>query len=248
MMKIGRDLLVGAAALLAALPAFAIDGGFAAPGGGDTYYEKAVEEGAAATSSSLLATEDGAASGGLPTSLYVVDAQGGVAYRNLGNGAWQLELTMVRRPHERVDAVYDLVLALPLPVGSSSDAWRIAPKVGLSASSAPVLYGGEQVVLKRNVPLEKTWLPLLAGAPGGLPDLSRTGYAWTLWDTIVRYDASAGVTLQAFATFDYTADPRVAAPDSENPDNAAYVITWIPTLEAVPPFAIRLDVVERHKE
>ena len=249
MIKICRALLVGAAALLAALPAFAIDGGgFAAPGSGDTYYEQAVEEGAAATSSSLLATEDGAASGGLPTSLYVVDAQGGVAYRNLGNGAWQLEVTMVRRPHERVDAVYDLVLALPLPVGSSSDAWRIAPKVELSASSPPVVYGGEQVVLKRNVPLETTWLPLLAGAPGGLPDLSRTGYAWTLWDTIVRYDASAGVTLQAFATFDYTADPRVAAPDSENPDNAAYVITWIPTLEAVPPFAIRLDVVEHDKE
>ena len=98
------------------------------------------------------------------------------------------------------------------------------------------------------MPLESAWLPLLSGAPGGLPDLSGTGYAWTLWDTIVRYDASAGATVQAYGTFRYQAGPRVVAPDAENPENAAYVITWIPTLEAVPPFAIRLDVVGGGKE
>jgi hypothetical protein len=171
-----------------------------------------------------------------------------VAYRELGGGAWEVSVQVARRPHERVDAVYDLVLALPLPIGSSSQEWRIEPKLGSSEDSAPVVYGGEAVVLKRNVPLETSWLPLLAGSAGGLPDLSRSGYAWTLWDTIVRYDASAGATLQAFATFRYAADPRVEAPDPGNPDNAAYVITWIPTLDDVPPFAIRVDVVGSGKE
>jgi len=247
MMKIRCSLFVGVAMLLAALPAFAIDGGFAAVGSSESYYEKA-SAGEAAAASSSVAPQASEASGGLPTSLFVVDAQGGVAYRDLGNGAWQVQLEMAERPHEHVDAVYDLVLALPLPVGSSSRAWRIEPRTGAATTAKRVVYGKEAIVLKRNVPLEKAWLPLLAGAAGGLPDLARTGYAWTLWDTIVRYDASAGATLQAFATFDYTADPRVAAPDSENPDNAAYVITWIPTLEAVPPFAIRLDVVANGNE
>ena len=33
------------------------------------------------------------------------------------------------------------------------------------------------------------------------------------------------------------------APDPEDERNAAYVITWIPTLDpSVPPFTIRLDV------
>jgi hypothetical protein len=103
-------------------------------------------------------------------------------------------------------------------------------------------------VLKRNVPLEQSWLPLLAGAPNGLPDLSRTGYAWTFWDAIVRYDASAGATVRAYGTFRYETDPGVAAPDPADPGNAAYVITWIPTLDAVPPFAVRLDVVEASQE
>jgi hypothetical protein len=144
--------------------------------------------------------------------------------------------------------VYDLVLALPLPVGSTSNQWQIAPKTNSSATAEPIVYGGEAVVLKRNVPLEKAWLPVLAGTSSGLPDLSRTGYVWTLWDAIVRYDATAGATLEAFGTFRYSADARVRALDSDNPDNAAYVITWIPTLEDVPPFAIRLDVGATGKE
>lgn len=242
MTSIARAFFVAGAVGSASLPAWAIDGGFAASGGGTSYYE------ATADAESLhLATQDGAASGGLPTSLYVVDANGRVGYESLGDGAWQVSVEVARRPHERVDAVYDLVLALPLPIGSTSDAWRIEPRVTSSPKAAPVVYGGETIVLKRNVPLETAWLPVLAGAPGGLPDLSRSGYAWTLWDTIVRYDAEAGATLSAYATFRYAAD-GVAAPDPRDPDNAAYVITWIPTLADVPPFAIRVDVVDAGKE
>jgi hypothetical protein len=245
MTSMPRAFLIAAAALLAASPGSALDGGgFAAEEPGLSYYEIAVDE-LAVTSSETTSSEltkDGAASGGLPTSLYVVDAEGGVTYSALGDGAWEVAVAVAERPHERVDAVYDLVLALPLPLGSQAKAWRIEPKASV-ASSASIVYGGESIVLKRNVPLEQAWLPLLSGAPGGLPDLSRSGYAWTFWDAIVRYDPSVGATVQAYGTFRYQADPRVVAPDAENPDNAAYVITWIPTLEAVPPFAIRLDVV-----
>ena len=232
-----------AAALLAAAPALSVDG-FAVAEPGPTYYEAAVEGDAVEAST---ATKDGAASGGLPTSLYAVDAAGSVVYRALAGGAWEVRIDVAERPRERVDAVYDLVLALPLPVGSEAKSWHIAPKES-RASSTPIVYGGEQIVLKRNVPLEQAWLPRLAGAPDGLPDLSRTGYAWTFWDAIVRYDPAAGATVKAYGTFRYQADPRVVAPDADDPDNAAYVITWIPTLEFVPPFAIRVDVVDGTEE
>jgi hypothetical protein len=247
MMSIGRAAFgIGACVLLAGRAAFAFDGGFAAEGSDLSYYEHAAE--GASLTPSASATADGAASGGLPTSLYAIDAAGGVTYHDLGRGAWQVDIAVARRPHEHVDAVYDLVLALPLPVGSTSGEWRIEPKVSSSPKAEPIVYGGEAVVLKRNVPLENAWLPVLAGSSSGLPDLSRSGYAWTLWDAIVRYDATAGATLEAFGTFRYAAGARVGAPDAENSDNAAYVITWIPTLEGVPPFAIRLDVVGAGKE
>jgi hypothetical protein len=241
-MSFRTPFLVAAAVVLAAAPALAVDGGSVTPQ--TSYYEGAAESEALATSA---ATADGAASGGLPTSLYVVDAAGGIVYTDLGEGSWQVTVDVAERPHERVDAVYNLVLALPLPVGSRSSAWRIQPKVS-STDPAPIVYGGETLVLKRNVPLEQSWLPLLVGAPGGLPDLSRTGYAWTFFDAIVRYDPAAGATVQAYGTFRYRSDARVVAPDAENPDNAAHLITWIPTLEAVPPFAIRLDVVNGSEE
>jgi len=242
-LSLRRAFLIAAAVWLAS-PAFALDGGFAAQEPAPTYYELAVDEQEVASAET---TKDGAASGGLPTSLYVVDGAGGVAYRPLGEGAWEVSVEVAERPHERVDAVYDLVLALPLPLGSKAKAWRIAPKSS-SASATTIVYGGEPIVLKRNVPLEHAWLPLLAGAPTGLPDLSGTGYAWTFWDAIVRYDASAGATVRAYGTFRYETDPGVAAPDPADPGNAAYVITWIPTLDAVPPFAVRLDVVEASQE
>jgi hypothetical protein len=235
--------LVAAAVLFTAAPAFSVDGSFALQEG-PSYYEATAESEAVATSAE---TTDGAASGGLPTSLYVVDGAGRLAYDDLGNGSWQLDVELVERPLERVDAVYDLVLALPLPLGSRASSWRIAPKMS-PTSTEQIVYGGEPIVLKRNVPLEQAWLPLLAGAPGGLPDLSRSGYAWTFWDAIVRYDPAAGATIQAYGTFRYRTNASVVAPDAENPDNAAYVITWIPTLEAVPPFAIRLDVVDGGEE
>ena len=242
MMSTSRSFFLVAAFWLAALPANALDGGFAATGEDTSYYEQSADP-----ESLAAATADGAASGGLPSSLYVVDAEGGVRYRSLGNGAWEVSVEVASRPLERVDAVYDLVLALPLPVGSTTHAWRIAPSVDATPGAPPVVYGGETIVLKRNVPLENAWLPRLAGAPNGLPDLSRAGYAWTLWDTIVRYDASAGAKLQAFGRFRFEAE-GAAAPDPENPDHAAYVITWIPTLEDVPPFAIRLDVLGAEAE
>ena len=141
------------------------------------------------------------------------------------------------------------MLALPLPVGFRSSQWRIGVREGAARSSLPVVYAGEKLSLRRNAPLESSWLPLLVGAADGLPDLSRTGYAWTLWDTIVRYDASAGPMVQGFGTLSYTAEASLAGPDPSDPQNAAYVITWVPTLDAaVPPFAIRLDVVEPAEE
>jgi hypothetical protein len=243
MMSLRRALWIGAAAVLAG-PASAFDGGMAVAEPGPTYYEVAVDE---ETVASAETTRDGAASGGLPSSLYVVDGAGGVTYRPLGDGAWEVSVEVAERPHERVDAVYDLVLALPLPLGSKARAWRIVPTASPGSTSG-IVYGGEPVVLKRNVPLEHAWLPMLAGAPGGLPDLAGTGYAWTFWDAIVRYDANAGTRVRAHGTFRYETDPGIAALDASDPENAAYVITWIPTVESVPPFAVRLDVVDASEE
>jgi hypothetical protein len=244
-----------ACSLLAVAPvaASAVDGGGAATGGGSltgsSYYEQAAgdTEQVAGDTATLSRSTGGA--GGLPTALHVVEAAGGVEYRSTSAGRWEVEVRVAERPHERVDAVYDLVLALPLPAGSGSDVWRIAVREGSRGASAAAVYAGEKVTLKRNAPLEASWLPLLVGARDGLPDLAGSGYEWTLWDTIVRYDASVGPTLQGFATVRFAADPSLAAPDPEDPRNAAYVITWIPALGAsVPPFTLRLDVAAPAKE
>ena len=140
------------------------------------------------------------------------------------------------------------MLALLLPVGSTSEASSVEVMAAPSSKASALVYGGEPVVLKRNVPLESAWLPVLVGGAQGLPDVSRSGYAWTFWDTIVRYDPAAGDTLEAYGSFRYRAQPGTVAPDPDDPTNAAYVITWIPTLEAVPPFAIRLDVADEPEE
>jgi hypothetical protein len=228
-----------------------MDGGLAAPpppgtstgktsSSGPTYYEDALATQGVALQESLEASS---APGGLPAALHVVEAAGGVRYRSLGGGAWRVEVQVAERPHERVDTVYDLVLALPLPAGFRSAEWRIGVREGRADASVPAVYAGEKVTLKRNAALEASWLPILVGSAEGLPDLSGAGYVWTLWDTLVRYDASVGATLQGFATFGYATDASVAAPDAEDPRNAAYVITWVPTLDAaLPPFTIRLDV------
>jgi hypothetical protein len=240
MINSGRAFWIGAIALLAETPALAVDGGLAAQGASESYYEASAS--GADLTPSASGTTDAAASGGLPTALYAVEGAGGVSYRELAPGSWQVDIAVAPRPHERVDAIYDLVLAIPLPVGSSSEAWQIVPRDGTSKDAKPIVYSGAQVVLKRNVALERSWLPLLAGAAQGLPDLSRTGYAWTLWDAVVRYDASVGPTVQAYASFRYKADPSIGALDPNDPRSSGYVITWIPTLENVPPFAVRLDV------
>jgi hypothetical protein len=223
-----------------------VDGGTGSVVGGEgsTYYEQTLSE-RGLTAESLDAS---GSYGGLPSSLRSVDASGAVEYRGEGSQR-SVTLTMDERPHERVDAVYDLVLALPLPVRFSTDAWRIDARSGKAGASVPLVYGGQTVSLRRNAPLEASWLPLLVGSSEGLPDLSGSGYAWTLWDTVLRYDAGAGTTLQGFASFAYETDASVAAPDPDDPRNAAFLITWIPTLDAsVPPFAIRLDVVAAAKE
>ena len=237
-----KALVLSTCALLAlaSVGARAIDGGAALTGGdgsdGSSYYEQTT-----AQASVLSGSAKGA--GGLPLALHVVEAAGGVEYRSDGSGAWEVEVRVAERPHERVDAVYALVLALALPAGTGSEVWRIGVREGSARASAAAIYAGEKVTLKRNAPLETSWLPLLVGARDGLPDLAGSGYEWTLWDTIVRYDASAGTTVQGFATVRYAADPSVDAPDPEDPRNAAYVITWIPALGAsVPPFTLRLDV------
>jgi hypothetical protein len=238
-------VLIAAFALagtFASQPAAATDGNAAAP---QTYYEQLMGGGTLADLES--------SQGGLPEALHVVDAAGGVDYRMVetvgGETTWEVTLEMAERNHERVDAVYDLVLALPLPVEADGKAafeasqWGITAREGTKDASVAFIYGGEKVVLKRNVALERTWLPMLLGAPEGLPDLSGTGYEYTLWDAVLRYDPGHGDRLQGLATFRYHAGAGVMAPDPDDERNAAFVITWIPTLGPwVPPFTIRLDL------
>lgn len=239
-MKIVRHpLSVLAALAAAAVPSAAFDGGSAPPeappsarSAAPTYYEE------------VLASQRDAgrapAAGGLPARLHVVGAAGAVVYRPRKGGRWEVTVEVAERPHERVDAVYDLVLALALPADHRSDQWRLRVREGSRRASAPAVYAGERVSLKRNRALEASWLPLLVGAREGLPDLAGTAYVWTLWDAIVRYDAGAGPTLEGFARFGYRADARTPAP---NP-GAAYLISWMPSLgAAVAPYTLRLDAV-----
>jgi hypothetical protein len=237
---------------LTSLPAAAVNGGSAPP-------EPPPEDGARAASStgtasyaeeslarSGLSEEDlsSAEPGGLPESLVVVEGAGGVAYRRLGDGRWKVKVE-IRARHERVDALYDLVMVLPLPEDFASDGWRIPVNRRVGGEIFPVVYSGERVRLKRNQPLEASWLPLLVGAPQGLPDLAGTGYRWTLWDTIIRYDESVGNALDGFGVLAYTADGSVTAPDAADPRNAVYLISWIPSLDAsIAPLALRIDVGE----
>jgi len=223
-------------------PAASIDGGAAME---PTYYEGVVGSG------DVAAVENQA--GGLPTSLHVVEAAGGVEYRVLSETAdsttWEVSLEVEERNHERVDAVYDLVLALPLPASRDgiaafeTEQWGVEAQESIRGGSVAFIYGGEKVTLKRNVALERAWLPSLHASPDALPDLSGTGYKYTLWDTVLRYDPGYGDRLQGAASLTYETGAEVMAPDPEDGRNAAYVITWIPTLDpSVPPFTIRLDV------
>jgi hypothetical protein len=237
-------------ALSGSAASFAIDGAGAPPpsgGASQSYYESVV---------GTAALEDLEASGGgLPSALEVMDAAGSVTYTAVSSDptriVWELSVDVAERDHERVDAVYDLVVALPLPVTPQGRAgfrplhFGIGAREGTRANSVAFVYGGEKIVLKRNVGLERTWLAGLVGSSGGLPDLSGSGYAYTLWDAVVRYDSGHGPKVQGHGTLQYTTEVDVTPPDPNDARFAAYVITWIPTLDpSIPPFTIRLDVQE----
>lgn len=239
-------LLVATAWLLAApltSPAGATDG--ASTDDGETYYEE--ELGGASTQGwTDLASP-------LPSRLHVADGAAQVRYRRLPGppGVWEVAVDGFARRHERVAAVYDMILVLPLPEdGHGGDGFAARERGVRLGEGAPehgvsLVYGGEKLRLKRNVALEKTWVAALVGPdPGMLPSLSGTGYRYTAWDTIVTRDPQHGDTLQGWARLRYEAGPGVAAPDPDDPRLAAWWITWIPSLRSeVAPYAVRMDVV-----
>jgi hypothetical protein len=248
-----RVLSLSSVLCLASVPAAAVTGS----GGGSMPPVPPEDEGsrAASTTTASSYTEESVArsglaedelasgeAGGLPDSIHAVDGTGDVTYRRLDDGRWKVKVEIAAR-HEQVDALYDLVMVLPLPEGFESDGWRIPVNERVGDDVVPVVYSGERVRLKRNQPLEASWLPLLVGGPQGLPDLAGTGYRWTLWDTIIRYDEHAGRTLEGFGVLAYTADASVTAPDAADPRNAVYLVSWIPSLDAsIAPLALRIDV------
>lgn len=244
--------LAAAAALLLPLSAHATDGAsmVAPPGGGEaalntsaTYYETVVD-GATVQS---LSTADPT----LPTELVIDHATAVATYRPIAQTAtsieWQLRIEGFERRHERVDGIYDMVLVVPLPAAQGRDAFEATKRgffveEGGADASVPLIYGGEKVVLKRNVGIEKSLLPQLSGHDG-LPDLAGSGYRWTAWDTVMQRDDSHQDVVQARGHLEYTTALGVAAPDPNDARLAAYLITWIPGLPAnIAPFSVRMDV------
>ncbi|HTF33129.1 MAG TPA: hypothetical protein VK714_05430 [Myxococcota bacterium] len=212
-----------------------------------TYYQQMVG------SQPLAALES--VSPGVPTALAIANCSATVEYLHTaqpdGSVEWDALVQGFQRNHERVNAVYDMVFVLPLPTAPSGAAAftpldsAIVPQVGTQAASVPLLYGGEPIVLKRNVGLEKSLLPGLVGDPsqGQLPSLEGTGYGYTLWDTIVQYDPDYGPTIQGWASFHYATDTTVRPPVASDARMKAYLITWIPTLNPnIPPYTVRLAV------
>lgn len=235
--------LVGGALGLAA-PAGATDGAAVV---NPTYYQQM-------SGSQPMATLE-SSSPGVPTALAISDSSATVEYLPTaqpdGSVHWSVLVQGFQRNTERVNTVYDMVFVLALPVAPSGAAAftplnsAIVPQVGTQTASVPLVYGGEQIALKRNVGLEKSLLPGLVGDPtqGKLPSLAGTGYGYTLWDTIVQYDAGYGPTMQAWASFHYATDTTVSAPVASDPRMKAYLITWIPTLNSnIPPYAVRMAV------
>ena len=211
-----------------------------------TYYQQVVGDASAAALAS--------AEPGLPSTLAIEDATATARYLRLSERGWQVRIEGFRRNHERVDAIYDMVLVLPLPAaadgrdGFTTRERGVRIEEGPAGRSVPLVYGGEKVVLKRNVGLEKSLLPRLVGnGAGSLPSLDGTGYRWTAWDTVVTRDAGFGDVVQARAELGYETAADAPAPDPDDPRFAAYVITWIPALPAhVPPYAVRIDVAAVH--
>jgi hypothetical protein len=225
----------------------ASDGGSSSDPDAGTYLVRTLN----GASAEALETTDA----GVPTALHVEDGLAIAEYRRRpradGRAGWDLRISGFERNHERIDAVYDIVLVLPLPVDASgrpafeTRQHAITPREGTEDASVPLIYGGEKVTLKRNVSLEKTFLPGLVGDPakGRLPSLAGTGYAYTLWDTIVAFDEGFGARVQGWGSFRYDTNAKVPPPDPADPALAAYLITWIPSLRAdVRPFALRIDV------
>lgn len=213
----------------------------AAGPGFQTYYETVV----GGSSVESLATADAE----LPGVLAIHEAEATARYTRVAGDGWELRIEGFQRNHERVDAIYDMVLVLPLPAGSagadgfSSAARGVEVEEGPVDRSVPLVYGGEKVVLKRNGALEKGLLPSLVGSGAGqLPSLDGTGYRWTAWNAIVARDAGFSSVVQARAVLRYEAG-GAEAPDAADPRFAAYLITWIPALPAsIPPYAVRIDV------
>ena len=247
-----RLLASGALAIFAAgvpgASAWAIDGAGFAASSGPTYYEEVVQ--------SASPDQLNSNSSQLPTSLHFSDSSATVQYISVQTEAdridWTLKIRGLTRNHERVDAVYQIIAVLPLPQGADGkDAfqatqWGIAPREGPEGAGVPFIYGGEKVLLKRNVALERMLLPNLVGPSGSadkLPSLAGTGYEYTLWDAIIRYDSGFGDTVQVFADLQYATDAGVSSPNAADEDLKAYVLTWIPGLDAsIAPFTIRMDI------
>ena len=183
-----------------------------------TYYESLVSS---ASAEVLESSEPG-----LPTRLWVSDSTASVEYKRRSETKWRLKLRGLSRSHERVDTVYQMIAVLPLPAdGFVAKRGGIRPREGTEQASVPLIYGGEKVVLKRNITLERMLLPGLIGNAGDqLPSLAGTGYDYTLWDTIVRYDGSYGETVQVFANVAYTTDDDVSAPDAADERFKAYAM------------------------
>jgi hypothetical protein len=237
-----------AGVLAVAAPARAVDS--AALSSSPTYYEEV----AATIPPDLF----NSTSPGLPTALAVTESTATAAYslqtEDMNQKAWTIFLRSLYRKHERIEAVYQMVLILPMPKqGDGRDAFQtvefgLTPREGGETASVPLIYGGEKVVLKRNRALERTLLPGLidaAGTAGKLSSLEGTGYGYAVWDTIVRYDPGYGDTVQLFLDVQYTTAPDVVAPSAADERFKAYVLTWIPSLDpSVAPFALQMDVVD----
>ena len=248
--SIQRNLfhLFAAAVLVVAIAATqraqAMDGAGIA---GATYYEGVV----GTASAEALASP----APGVPTRVTISDSTATATYAQVAVDVdaveWVLRIRGLDRSHERTDALYQMIAVLPLPVDTSgrwafqSKRRAIVPREGVEGASVPLIYGGEKIRLKRDITLEKTLLPgLIGGSSDQIPDLAGSGYNYTLWSTIVRYDASYGDTVQIFADVPFSTDDSVAPPDAADDRLKAYVITWIPEMDsAVSPFAIRMDIV-----
>lgn len=251
-------------ALLLASPALATDGASAGDGeegsGGEgaaaassvsgtpsTYYEQ--ELGGTSTYGFVDAAAE------LPSSLHVSEGEAVLRYRRVAgrSSRWEVTATGFERRHETVDAVYDMILLLPLPEDAyGGDGFEPVDRAVVLREGSPdravaLVYGGEKLQLKRNTALEKTFLPGLIGSPGEpgkLPSLSGTGYRYTAWDAIVTRDPHYADTVQGWARFRFDAAPSVARPDPADPRLAGWWITWIPSLTSdVEPYAVRMDVV-----